>query len=147
MATNWKVSDALITAVKGFEGLSLKAYKDSVGVVTIGYGHVRGVKMGMTITPQQAEKYLRDDLTFTGKFVNKLGDCKSLTQFEAIVDFAYNLGVKAYHDSTLRRVILAGGREDEIRYQFMRWVHAGGKTLPGLVKRRAWEADHFFGKR
>ena len=52
-----KASKTLINAVKGFEGLRLKAYYDSAGVATIGYGHTRGVKMGQRITEAEAEHH------------------------------------------------------------------------------------------
>ena len=57
-----KASKTLINAVKGFEGLRLKAYYDSAGVATIGYGNTRGVKIGQRITQAEAERMLEQDL-------------------------------------------------------------------------------------
>ena len=87
-----RASYILISKLKEFEGLRLRAYKDSVGVWTIGYGHTRGVKAGQTITEKQAESLLRGDLLISEKYVNGLGFSFSQGQFDALVDFAYNLG-------------------------------------------------------
>jgi lysozyme len=59
-------------------------------------------------------------------------------QKASIVDFAYNVGVNAFKTSTLRKRILSGNFDD-VENQLMRWTKGGGKTLPGLVKRRKAE--------
>lgn len=138
-----KSSNILITKIKEFEGLSLKSYKDSAGVWTIGYGHTRGVKSGQVITEKQAESLLRGDLLGSEKYVNGLGLSFSQGQFDALVDFAYNLGTGSLSRSTLLKKILTKAPTSEIQDEFKRWVYAGGKKLPGLVKRRAWEAQRW----
>ena len=72
--------------------------------------------------------------------------CKKQCQFDALVDFSYNAGIEALRKSTLLKYIRAGKGEAAIRGEFAKWVYSGGKKLGGLVKRRAWEADRFFGK-
>lgn len=138
-----KSSNILITKIKKFEGLSLKSYKDSAGVWTIGYGHTRGVKPGQVITEKQAESLLRGDLLGSEKYVNGLGLSFSQGQFDALVDFVYNLGTGSLGRSTLLKKICAKAPTSEIQNEFKRWVYAGGKKLPGLVKRRAWEAQRW----
>lgn len=167
-------SETLVTALKGFEGCKLYAYRDSVGVATIGYGTTKNVKMGMAITLKQAEKLLREDLQVFERYVNNLKVCTTQGQFDALVDFAYNLGTGNLGSSTLLKKIKAGvnsatlssdyaaiplsyfgttrpqglNKSDMykhiIQYQFSRWNKAGGKVLPGLTKRRQWEGQRFF---
>lgn len=79
-----------------------------------------------------------------GAGVDQLGVPLTQCQFDALVDFAYNLGLDALRRSTLLTKIRLGASEAEIRKEFMRWVNAGGKRLPGLVRRREWEANRFF---
>lgn len=136
-------SETLIRKIKEFEGCRLSAYRDSVGVPTIGYGHTKGVKMGMRITMQQAEMMLRDDLKSYEVYVNDLGVCTTQGQFDALVDFAYNLGNGALGRSTLLRLIRQHAPYSNIKAQFLKWVYAGGKRLTGLVKRRTWEAERY----
>lgn len=141
--TNFQPSRTLIDAVKGFEGLRLRAYHDSAGVPTIGYGHTLGVKMGTVITEAQAGQYLTQDLWTAARPINALGVCKTQGQFDALVDFVYNLGYGRLKTSTLLRKIQAGAKTAEIQAEFRRWVYAGKTKLPGLVKRREWEAQRW----
>jgi lysozyme len=66
-------------------------------------------------------------------------------QFDALVSFAYNLGVGNLKSSTLLKKVNANPSDPTIRDEFMKWVNGGGKKLPGLVKRRQAEADLYFG--
>ncbi len=129
--------------IKRFEGLKLKAYLDSVGVPTIGYGHTHGVKMGDVITGEQADKYLSEDLHVAELTINTNVKVKlTQNQFDALASFVFNLGSGNFVKSTLIRKLNAGdyaGAADE----FGKWVNAGGKKLPALVKRRAAERDEF----
>jgi len=126
--------------IKRWEGLRLSAYKDVVGIWTIGYGSTgTHVKPGMKITEAQAEKLLRDDLDRFEKSVERsvkvpLTD----NQFAALVSFAFNVGTGAFERSTLLKKLNAGDY-DAVPGQLMRWVNAGGKKVQGLVNRRAAE--------
>ena len=140
----YKSSETLKSFIKQAEGYSNKAYKDSAGILTIGYGHTKGVVRGMTITRDVAERFLDQDLLGCERYVNAIGVCKTQGQFDALVDFCYNLGAGNLNRSTLLRMIRHGSSEAAIRNEFSKWVHAGGKILPGLVRRRQWEADRFF---
>ena len=65
-------------------------------------------------------------------------------QLDALVSLAFNIGIEALKRSTLLQVIRAGGSKADIKREFKRWVYCQGKVLPGLVKRREWEARRFF---
>lgn len=129
-----------------FEGLRLNAYYDLRGVLTIGYGHTGpDVTAGQVITPAQAEGLLMDDIKSASNCVNTCVTVQ-LTQpeFDAIVDLVYNIGCKAFGDSTMRRLLNAGdyaGAAD----QFDAWDHAGGKVVAGLLRRREVETEEFDG--
>lgn len=133
-------SDELKEKIKEFEGCKLSAYQDSKGVWTIGIGHTKGVRKGMRITMAQAMEYLTQDLTVASNYVNRQNVCKTQGQFDALVDFAFNLGTTSLAHSTLLYYIKAGKPTKEIQAQFRRWVYCGKVKLAGLVKRREWEA-------
>lgn len=144
-----KSSDLLIRKIKEFEGLSLKAYKPvpTEKFYTIGYGHYGAdVKANQVITEKEAENLLRKDLEKFEAYVNKLDVCKKQFQFDALVDFAMNLGTAALGRSTLLKYIRANKAEQYIRGEFAKWVNSGGVPLRGLKIRRQWEADRYYGK-
>lgn len=144
-----KASKTLIQAVKGFEGLRLKAYYDSAGVATIGYGHTRGVKMGQRITEAEAERMLEQDLWEAGRFANTIPELNTQGRYDAVVDFIFNVGVDKFKRSTLCNYIRRHAPDKLIQAEFRRWVYATDKKtkkkikLPGLVKRREWEAQRW----
>lgn len=140
------ISYRALAKIKDFEGYSKKAYKCPAGVWTIGYGHTQGVKPGDVITASEAEHLLKKDLVQYEAFVDKLNVTSQQCRFDALVDFAFNLGCAALERSTLLKYIRECRPDAEIRQEFMRWVYAGKKKLPGLVARRKWEADRFFNK-
>lgn len=135
-----KASTKLIEHIKRSESLVLTAYADVGGVWTIGYGHTKGVKKGDKINEYTAEQMLREDLQTFEKFVNKQKGITTQGQFDAVVDFCFNLGTGNFDKSTLKQYIASGRKTYEIQEQFLRWVNAGGKKLGGLVTRRIWEA-------
>ena len=139
-----KVSDSLIKQLMTFEGLSLEAYEDAAGVPTIGYGHTSGVKMGDRISEYWAKELLLADIAVAERAVDSLELELTQGQLDALVSFTFNLGFGRLKSSTLLKVIRQGGSMRQIRREFMRWVHAGGRRMKGLEKRRAWEADRFF---
>jgi lysozyme len=126
------------------EGLSLVAYRDSGGVLTIGFGHTgTDVTAGMTITLVQAQALLQADLKSAEDSVSDLVQV-ALTpnQFSALVDFVFNVGEAAFAASTLLSLVnqenFAAAAE-----QFGRWVYDGAQVLPGLVTRREAEKALF----
>ena len=127
--------------IKHFEQFRGKAYQDSVGVWTIGYGRIKGVKKGDTCTLEQAEHWLAEelDVEYEG-YVNKyVAVALTQDQFDGLVAWVYNLGGGALKSSTLLKRLNAGAY-DEAPFQMKRWNKAGGKVLAGLVRRRASEA-------
>jgi lysozyme len=128
---------------ESFEGCRLAAYLDSVGVPTIGYGHTHGVAMGMTCTQEQAEQWLQQDVQVAVQAVNNLVTVPlTQQQFDALVDFTFNLGSGALQHSTLLRLLNSGNYQGAAG-EFEKWDKAGGKVLPGLLRRRQAERDMF----
>lgn len=141
-----KASNSLIEKMKEFEGYRSKAYRCSAGVLTCGYGHTKGVMPTTTCTKTAAEEWLRQDIAPIERYLSNTKGIDTQYKFDACVDFCFNLGMGSFSKSTLRKKIMAHAPEREIRAEFMKWVNGGGRKLPGLVKRREWEADWFFRK-
>ena len=144
MKNNKSTSQRGIDLIKQFEGLRLTAYQDMVGVWTIGYGHTGpDVKPGLTITQQQAEQLLINDLVQFERRVNDLVTVQiNQNQFDALVSFSYNLGVGALQKSTLLRLLNAGSYKPAAD-EFPRWNRAGGNVAAGLTRRRYAERQLF----
>lgn len=138
------VTDLLIHKLMEMEGLRLDAYVDAAGVWTIGYGHTKNVRQGDKISEYWAKELLMQDVAEVERQVKALGVAKTQGQFDALVSFAFNLGIDNLKRSTLLKCIREGRSMREIKRQFMRWVVAGGKRLKGLERRRAWEVQRFF---
>jgi lysozyme len=135
-----KASDKLLSVIRTFEGLNLSAYKCPAGVWTIGYGHTKGVKPGQMVTIARAEELLEEDLKVSEKYVDSLGLKLTQGQFDALVDFSFNLGSGKLAASTLLKKIRKGADAESIQSEFKKWVYSGSKVMPGLVRRREWEA-------
>jgi lysozyme len=139
-----RISDICLKKLKELEGLRTKAYYCPGGKLTIGYGHTGpDVRPGDVISEYWAEHLLKADLYDTEKAVDELGDFNQ-PQFDALVSFAFNLGIWNLKTSTLLKTIQGGGSHSQIKKEFRKWIYAGGKPQPGLVKRREWEAKRFF---
>lgn len=137
-----KLSQRGIDLIKQFEGYSSKAYPDPAtggAPWTIGYGTIKGVKPGMIITAEQAEKMLRDDVAKFESGVSSLITVPTTQgQFDAMVSLAYNIGLGNFGKSTLLK------KHNARCYtcaadQFRVWNRANGKVMNGLTKRRAAE--------
>lgn len=137
-----------INLIKQFEGCRLTAYQDSVGVWTIGYGWTQPVDgktvgKGMTITQQKADDLLKQGVVQYESGVSTLVKVQlNQNQFDALVDFAYNLGVNALKGSTLLKKLNAGDYAGAAN-EFTKWNKAGGKELAGLTRRREAEKSLF----
>lgn len=128
-----------------FEGDVLTAYQDQRGIWTIGYGHTAGVAPGQTITQEQAVAYLEDDIAAAARCVNACVTVKlTQAQFDALVDFTFNVGTGNFERSTLLKDINAG-RFPAALAQFDLWDHCGGIVDAGLLRRREAEAAEFSG--
>lgn len=133
------VSAAALVGIATHEGYRSEAYKDAVDIPTIGFGETAGVKMGDETTPERALVQL---LESTEKHADAIRQCIRVPlyqhEFDAYISLAYNIGTRAFCQSTLVKKLNAkdyAGACEEIR----RWNKAGGKVLPGLVKRREAE--------
>jgi lysozyme len=132
-----------LALTESFEGLRLTAYQDQVGVWTIGYGHTKGVTRGMTCTQEQAEQWLLEDVQDAVDAVNELVHVVlSQDQFDALVDFVFNLGAGSFAGSTLLHKLNAEDYEGAA-VEFDKWDHAGGQVVAGLLRRRQAETDLF----
>ena len=145
--TNITIPKQAIELIKKYEGFSSKAYLCPANVWTIGYGTTRvngkPVTSGMTCTEQQAEEYLKNDLQVFAKAVNRLVKVPLTdNQISALLSFTYNLGVGALEKSTLLKKLNEGSYW-VAQAEFLKWIRAGGKILPGLVRRRGEEAELF----
>lgn len=129
-----------------FEGLKLERYRDAVGLWTIGYGHLilkTEMEKLIKITTGEAKTLLRKDLRRTEQGVQKLVSVSvTQNQFDALVSFAFNLGVGSLKKSTLLRKLNAGDVQ-RAALQFKSWNKAGGKVLTGLTRRREAEMKLF----
>lgn len=163
---NYKTNKAGIELIKRFEGFLPYVYLDQVGLPTIGYGHLcrerdfylqgmtldyirknyindkSSIKLKTHITKIQAEALLVKDLQSAENSVKKLITHPiNINQFSALVSFTFNLGGAALQRSTLRRKINRGDTFESIQREFYRWVYAGGRKLPGLLRRRIAESQ------
>lgn len=143
-----KISEQGIELIKRHEGCVLKAYRCPAGVMTIGYGHTGDVRPGMVISANKALEYLRRDLNIAEACVNAaIVTPLTQNQFDALCSLVYNVGCGAFLRSTLLKKIKVNPSDEAIGDEFKRWVCSSGKTLPGLIKRRAAESELYFSRK
>lgn len=136
-----KTSQQGIDLIKQFEGFSASAYQDVGGVWTIGYGFTQGVKQGDTMTQEDAETRLAQELQPVEAFIIK--HCTvtpTQNQFDAMVSLTYNIGMGNFQSST----VLADHNKsdfDGAAKAFGMWDEVKGKVLVDLVKRRYEESQ------
>lgn len=132
---------------ENFEGLRLIAYPDPAtngDPWTIGYGHTGAeVHKGMTITQEQAEELLMQDVKKAAATVNaKVTTDITQEEFDALVDFVFNVGAGNFNASTLLKKVNSGDIQGAAN-EFLKWDMAAGKHMAGLLKRRHAEAEEF----
>ena len=139
------VSDIGLDLIRHYEGYSATLYRCAAGYLTIGYGHLvreaeREIFLG-GIDEEEAERLLAQDVREAERAVCRLISVQlTQPQRDALISFCYNLGGAALQRSTLRRCV--NRREhDRVPQQFLRWIWAGGRRLPGLIRRRSAEAQ------
>jgi lysozyme len=137
-----------LALIKQFEGLRLRAYQDTVGIWTIGYGHTASAgpprpKPGLRITMAEADAILARDLAkYEAAVERALRREPSQHHFDAMVSLCFNVGPKNFRGSRLVECFNAGDDEGAAQ-AFIAWTRAGGAVLPGLKKRRAAEKRLF----
>lgn len=136
-----RASQKGVDFIKRHEALRLNAYKDAVGVWTIGYGHTLTAKQGMTITEEEAKILLIQDLKVAEDEINRHLLPLKQYQFDSLTSLVFNIGVGAFRRSTLLKRLKIDVNHPDIANQFNRWVYGGGKILKGLVKRRKEEVN------
>jgi lysozyme len=139
-----KIGKAGLDLIKSFEGLKLRAYLCPAKVWTIGYGSTGPhVVPGKSINEAQADELLQDDLDRFEAAVTRLVTVPlTQNQYDALVSFAFNVGISALERSTLLKRVNAK-LFDQARAEFAKWNRAGGRPLAGLTRRRAAEAALF----
>jgi lysozyme len=137
------IDDEGLALLKHFESLRLKAYQDEKGIWTIGYGHTSGVKEGDTCTFEQAEAWLKEDLSEAVKAVDRLVHVPLTgNEFSALVCFTYNVGVGKFAKSTML-TRLNDNEKLAAAEEFLKWNKVGKKTSRGLTRRRVAERNLF----
>lgn len=143
------INKATLDLVKEFEGLRLKAYKDAVGVWTIGYGTTAAAglgitpKAGMVITEAYAEALLLKGLEkFAVSIRPKITAPINENEFGAFLSLAYNIGPGAFAKSSALKKFNAGDKAGAAN-AILLWNKAGGKVLAGLTRRRGRERELF----
>ncbi len=133
--------------IRSFEGCFLEAYPDpghpSGLPVTIGWGstmYMTGekIKLGDTISQQQADELLEWEVNKKATVIDAMGLELTQNQFDAIVCFVYNVGLGAFQRSTMYKRLKAG--DYDVANEFMRWNKSGGRVMNGLTRRRGAEA-------
>lgn len=126
-----------------FEQCRLLAYRDVGGILTIGWGHTSGVTEGMTITQPQADALLQHDIGNAVMMVNYVL-CVPVTQpeFDALVDFCFNVGGSNFAHSTMAKLLNAK-QYAAAAEEFEKWCYASGKRCAGLLRRRLAEEKEF----
>lgn len=143
MNSNLRTSVNGISLIKQFEGFRSEAYLCPANILTIGYGHTKGVKAGQKISAQKGEQLLIKDLeTFENNVKALVKVPLNQNQFDALVCFTFNLGANNLSNSTLLKKLnqsdFAGAA-----LEFLKWNKAKGKVLAGLTKRREAESKLF----
>ncbi len=125
---------------ESFEGLRLAAYKDVHGIWTIGYGHTGpAVYAGLVVDAAMAEILLKGDILHAALCVNRFVTHPiDQSQFDALVDFTFNVGVGSFQSSEVLRAVNAGNIA-AAAVAIMAWDKSGGRVFDGLVRRRTAE--------
>lgn len=155
----YPLTDRLVNGVKGFEGFRAVPYLDLAGIFTWGYGETQGSHPTAPLSEAEADLMLRAALTQAqydvllewGKILQWQG------QLDCLTDMMFNVGAgrpssmsqsgkdgivwlaDGAHSSLWARIM--AGNYDMAQMEIARWCRGGGKVLPGLVKRRAWDQE------
>lgn len=141
-----RTGSAGIALIKRFEGCRLQAYPDPATggePITIGVGHTGGVKLGDTITQEEADELLHGDLIHAEDDIARLVKAPlNQNEYDALVSLVFNIGGTNFAMSTLLKHLNAW-RYDDAANQFLVWNKAAGKVMQGLIRRREAERKLF----
>lgn len=134
-----------IEIIKRYEGLRTKAYQDSNGIWTIGYGNTHEVSPGEEISEQDAENELREYLQSLGPSIIRVVKLPlNNNQYSALLSFTYNVGLGNLEKSHLLQIINSKN-DGKVVQEFLKWDHdSKGHELNGLKARRLAEASLYF---
>jgi len=140
---NSKLSIAALTSamvlIGGYEGYSTRLYLDPVGIPTACFGATRDISTDQK--PEECAALLVRDVVWASRVLDCIDVPLTDNQQTALVSWAYNVGANAACTSTLVRLANAGVPTAHWCAELDRWVYAGGRKLPGLVRRRAEERE------
>lgn len=137
------LSGAGLVAIQHDEGTVTKVYLDPVAIPTVCTGHVTSEKVGTVKTDAQCLELLQQDTLIAQRAVQRLVHVPvSQDQFDVLVSFTFNVGQSNLASSTLLKYLNAGQCHAAAQ-EFLKWVKAKGRTLPGLVTRRARDSAKF----
>lgn len=144
------LTSALNFIKKAEGGLYLKAYLDSGGVPTIGFGSTydfdkqRKVQMGDIITPEQAQRWLEMETSKNAEEIKRLVKVPlTNNMLNALISFTYNVGINGFKQSTMLRLLNSGADKNTVALQFDRWIYDNGVKVKGLINRRNAEKKLF----
>lgn len=135
-----EVSEEGLKLTEDSEGCRLKAYQDTGGVWTIGYGHTGGVLPNQIIQQDIAEVLLKHDTAYAVGIINAHALPCTQGQFDALTDFVFNVGPSQFLSSHLYRYHVAGEYEKAAN-EFPKWKYDNGRVIDGLVERRNKERE------
>lgn len=147
-----KISENGQKLIKNEEQLRLNAYRDQKGIPTIGWGHIRNVKMGDKITVEQAQKFFDDDVNEIcekplNRFIEKHKIELNQNQYDALCSFIFNVGFDNFQSSSVCRALINREPKENFPKYFSLWnkVRINGvlTVSNGLIKRRKREVDLF----
>ena len=141
-----KTSERGLQIIKAYEGIRLKPYRDCVGLYTVGVGHLSGDGLilpdswNRTFTLGEVNELLVADVRKFELGVARYVNVElSQNQYDAIIDFCFNLGLGAFQRSSVRQAINRRDKAGVVR-NLLRYNKAGGKVVPQLDNRRKAEA-------
>jgi lysozyme len=139
-----------LNLIKKYEGLRLSSYLCAASVPTIGYGSTRypngkKVILGEKLASEkEATQLLLATLEPFEAAVNKHLPNINQCQFDALILFAYNVGIGAFIKSALLKKAKANNADPSILDEFLRWNKVGNEVITGLTNRRREEANLYF---
>ena len=140
-----KISDNGIKFIANWEGKRNSTYLDAVGLPTIGIGHLikKGESFPKPLTDKEVYDLFRKDIIGFENTINSSVKVKlTQNQFDALVSFAFNVGVGAFLQSTLLKLLNKSDYKGASE-QFLRWNKGGGRVILGLTNRRTAEKNLF----